>query len=146
MVRVFWLSAGWLSLGLGGIGIVLPLLPTTPFVILAACCFARGSPALALRLQQSPTFGPIIADWRANGAIAPRYKLMALAMMGGALVLALAMHVPAGVLIAQTTCMAAAAFFILTRPHSRATPDQQPAASRGQPEIPSGDKRQIAGV
>ena len=69
MKRHFYLVAGWLSLGLGAIGAVLPLLPTVPFVILAAFCFARSSPRLEAWLVGHPVFGPHIAAWRDYGAI-----------------------------------------------------------------------------
>src|SRR3546814_11599305 len=57
-------SAGWASLGLGAIGAFLPLLPTVPFVILAAFCFARSSPRLEKWLLTHPHFGHHIVAWR----------------------------------------------------------------------------------
>jgi len=125
--RLLLLGGGWLSLGLAAIGVVLPVLPTTPFVILSAFCFAKSSPALADRLNRSRLFGPIIADWRASGAIAPRYKSMALLMMAGALGVSFALSVPVGVLVVQGIFMAAAATFILSRPNqARVKADGQP--------------------
>jgi uncharacterized membrane protein YbaN (DUF454 family) len=118
--RLAWQAMGGIALLLGAVGVVLPLLPTTPFVILAAFSFAKGSPALHDWLMRSRTFGPIITDWRANGTIAPRYRILALAMMCGALALSVAMTVPLAVLAIQALCMAAAASFILSRPN-RAT-------------------------
>lgn len=120
-MRFAWLGAGWVALCLGALGIVLPVLPTTPFVILAAFLFAKGSPRLAARLHQHHIFGPIIADWRRDGAIAPRYKITALCMMAAAFGLALFMGMPDTVLIIQAVCITAAAAFILSRPsHARA--------------------------
>jgi len=115
--RLAWQAMGGIALLLGAMGVVLPLLPTTPFVILAAFAFAKGSPALHDGLMQSRTFGPIITDWRANGTIAPRYKILALAMMGGALALSVAMTIPLAVLALQALSMTAAASFILSRPN-----------------------------
>ena len=69
---------GWTSLGLGAIGVVLPLLPTVPFVILAAFCFARSSPKLERWLMEHPRFGHHISAWRQKGAISRRGKKMAL--------------------------------------------------------------------
>ena len=120
LTRLAWLALGAVSLGLGAVGVVLPLLPTTPFVILAAFAFARSAPSLHLWLMRNRTFGPIIADWQASGAIAPRYKGLALVMMSGALGLTVAMGLHGIVLTVQTICMAMAATFILSRP-SRAS-------------------------
>ncbi len=78
MRRPLYLALGFLSLGLGILGAFLPLLPTVPFVILAAFCFARGNPAMERRLLDHPRFGPAIRTWRERGAISLRGKRMAL--------------------------------------------------------------------
>ena len=115
--RAVWFTVGLTALVLGGIGVVLPVLPTTPFVILAAFAFGKSSPALARWLEESKTFGPIIADWREHGAIAPRFKVFALVMMAGAFLLSVAMSLSTTVLVIQAVCMAAAATFIISRPN-----------------------------
>lgn len=79
--RLPWMVAGALSLVLGVIGIFLPLLPTTPFVLLAAFCFARGSARCEAWLLGHPRFGPVIAQWRANRAVPLRAKQAAWVMM-----------------------------------------------------------------
>ena len=89
MRRTLYLAAGFLSLGLGALGIFLPLLPTVPFVILAAFCFARSSPALEERLLDHPHFGPHIRRWRDKGAISRRGKRAALGAFAFSAVLAL---------------------------------------------------------
>lgn len=58
--RVLLLVSGWLALGLGALGVVLPLLPATPFVLLAAACFAGSSPRMHRRLRESRLFGPMV--------------------------------------------------------------------------------------
>lgn len=78
MRRTFYLLSGFAALALGAIGAFLPLLPTVPFMILAAFCFARSSPALEARLLDHRHFGPHIRRWRANGAISRRGKHAAL--------------------------------------------------------------------
>ena len=88
--RWFWLGAGWLSLALGAIGVILPVLPTVPFVILAAFCFARGSPRLERWLVDHPVFGRHIRAWRERGAISRRGKRAALAAFAVSAALALA--------------------------------------------------------
>jgi uncharacterized membrane protein YbaN (DUF454 family) len=79
--RVLWLLAGGLSLLTGIIGIFLPLLPTTPFVLLAAFCFSRGSQRWEAWLLQHPRFGPMVREWRAHRAIPLRAKQLATVMM-----------------------------------------------------------------
>jgi uncharacterized membrane protein YbaN (DUF454 family) len=78
-MRLVWLFLGAAALALGAVGAFLPLLPTVPFMLLAAFCFARGHPPLESWLLGHPTFGPHIAAWRARGAISRRGKRAALA-------------------------------------------------------------------
>ena len=88
MKRHFYLVAGWASLGLGAIGAFLPLLPTVPFVILAAFCFARSSPRLENWLLTHPHFGHHIVAWREKGAISRKGKIAATVAFGLSIVLA----------------------------------------------------------
>ncbi len=116
--RLVWTVLGCLALALGLIGVVLPVLPTTPFVLLAAFLFSKGSPRLRHWLTSHRLFGPLIADWEASGAIPRRAKRLACAIMAlvfGASVLA---GVPPMVLIIQALCLSAAATYVLTRPDS----------------------------
>ncbi len=83
VVRILYLGAGFLALFLGVLGAFLPILPTTPFILLAAACFARGSEHFYRKLLANPIAGPIIFEWRMYRSI-PRhvkrwvYFLMAL--------------------------------------------------------------------
>lgn len=85
--RIFFLAVGWLSFALGIVGVFLPILPTTPFMILAAACFDRGSPRFHSWLLNHNVFGPPIQDWKRNRAIHPRYKVIAGLTMGASIVL-----------------------------------------------------------
>jgi len=80
-VRALWVALGGLSLLLGIIGIFLPVLPTTPFVLLAAACFARGSQRFHAWLLGHPRFGPLVYDWQVHRAIPLKAKCLALTMM-----------------------------------------------------------------
>jgi uncharacterized membrane protein YbaN (DUF454 family) len=79
--RWLWLSLAWAALALGLIGIVVPGLPTTPFVLLAAWAAARGSTRLHAWLQAHRVFGPMIRDWQAQGAVSRRAKRAAVLTM-----------------------------------------------------------------
>lgn len=81
LVRWVFLFLGFLFLGIGIIGIVLPVLPTTPFVLLATACFAKSSEKFHYWLINHKTFGPLIKNWHERRAI-PRYaKYLAWSMM-----------------------------------------------------------------
>ena len=79
--RWIWLICGGVCLAVGVLGIVLPVLPTTPFVLLAAYCFSRGSARYEQWLLNAPRFGPIVHDWRTRRAVPLRVKQLAWAMM-----------------------------------------------------------------
>jgi len=79
--RRIYLALGALMVVLGVIGAVLPLMPTTIFLILAAACFGRASPPLEARLLHHPRFGPAIVAWREEGAIPRIGKVCAIGGM-----------------------------------------------------------------
>lgn len=115
--RLLFLSLGWLSLAVGVIGIFLPLLPTTPFLIVAAFCFNRGSPHFHAWLLNHRYFGPPVRDWQDRRAIATHYKALATLMMSGTgLYLVLAERVPIGAKAAYLAVALAVLAFIWTRP------------------------------
>lgn len=68
-VRLVLLLAGWLCMVLGLVGVFLPMLPTTPFLLLAAACFVRGSPAMHARLMGHPRLGPYLEQWQRERSI-----------------------------------------------------------------------------
>jgi uncharacterized protein len=81
VARPLWLLAGFLSLLLAVIGIVTPVLPTVPLVLLAAWCFSKGSARWEAWLLAHPRFGPMVRDWRATHAVPRRAKWLASSMM-----------------------------------------------------------------
>ena len=80
--RQLYLWSGLLALALGTAGIALPLLPTVPFMILAAFCFARSNPALESRLLNHPKFGAHLVAWQEKGAISRHGKWSATIAFG----------------------------------------------------------------
>jgi uncharacterized membrane protein YbaN (DUF454 family) len=76
-MRTAFLVMGHASLAVGFVGIFVPLLPTTPFVLLAAVCYSRGSERFHSWLHLHPRFGPMIHAWREHRAIGPRAKVIA---------------------------------------------------------------------
>lgn len=114
--RLTWLVVGLVALALGAIGIAVPLLPTTPLILLAAFCFARSSNRLHEWLVTHDIFGPLIENWRRYGAISRRAKIISVVSMAAVLAISLALAVPTAVIIVQLVVLGAAALFILTRP------------------------------
>jgi uncharacterized membrane protein YbaN (DUF454 family) len=117
--RVAWFAFGAAALGIGALGVVTPLLPTTPFVLLAAFAFARSSDNWHAWLVSHAIFGPMIRDWRAHGAISRRAKAAAVLAMAAAFVISMALDAPQGALVLQAIVLAGSAIFVLSRPHPR---------------------------
>lgn len=76
-------SFGFLFLGLAILGLVLPVLPTTPFLLLAAWFFARSSEKWHQWLLSNDLFGPIIRNWENNRCIGCRTKVVSIGLMLG---------------------------------------------------------------
>ncbi len=114
--RLSWLCLGLICVGFAAIGVVLPLMPTTVFLLIAAFAFARSSPRLHLWLLNHKVFGSLIRNWQEHGAITPKAKGVAVLSMGLVLVLSAVLKVPLWVLALQAVILSCVAIFILTRP------------------------------
>ncbi|MCY4531409.1 MAG: YbaN family protein [Gammaproteobacteria bacterium] len=79
--KLLLITAGTICVGLGIIGLVLPVVPTSPFLLLAAACYARSSKRFYNRLLANPIFGPPIRQWREEKSIPVRAKWLAIAMI-----------------------------------------------------------------
>lgn len=93
-VRALFWVLGTFFVALGIAGAVLPVLPTTPFMLLAAACYARASTRFYNWLLNSPTFGPTILEWRRHRSIPWRTKLTAIALMATMLSISIIFFVP----------------------------------------------------
>lgn len=114
--RFAWQLGGIAALALGIVGIPLPILPTTPFLLLSAFCFARGSERLHNWLLAHPRFGPPITNWRRHGAISRRGKAFAGVAIAGAFLISIAIGVPVYALVLQSIALACVSAFIFSRP------------------------------
>ena len=114
-MRYFWFGVGWISLALAVAGIPLPLLPTTPFLLLSAFAFSKSLPRFHDWLISHPKLGPGIRTWRERRAISPRAKAAAMIALLAALGISLTTGVGQTMLFVQIAVMAAVAAFILTR-------------------------------
>lgn len=116
MTRLLWQLAGLTALGLGILGIALPLLPTTPFILLAVFCFSRSSERLHTWLVTHKRFGPMIENWHQHGAISKRAKFLSAMAMIAVFAISLALGANTVVLVIQAIVLGCAATFVLSRP------------------------------
>lgn len=117
-MKIIYATLGLLSLGLALIGIILPLLPTVPFLLLATFFFANSSERLHNWLISHPTFGPMILDWNERGAIRPAAKKAATISIAAVFLLALILGAPSYILIIQSVVLTVVLTFIWSRPGS----------------------------
>lgn len=117
MTRMLFLCLGCLMLTLGLIGALLPLMPTTIFLIMAAWCFARSSPAWEAWLLNHGHFGPPLRAWHEQGAISRPAKCTACAGMSGGFVLFwIGAHPSAWLAAGVAAMLVASALYVVSRP------------------------------
>lgn len=116
-MQYIWAALGLVCVGLAVVGIVLPLLPTVPFLLLATFFFARSSSRLHNWLLSHPTFGPFIDDWNRSGAINPRAKRLATISVVAVLGLSLVLGMSSFIVIIQIVTLGTVMAFIWTRPN-----------------------------
>lgn len=111
-----YLVIGWVALALGAIGVLLPIMPTVPFLIVAFWAFSQSSPRLSRRLLANRHLGPPLRDWLRYNAIPRRAKYFATLAMAGGCVTAWWLGAPLWVLGTQAGICLLVAAYILTRP------------------------------
>lgn len=119
--RGAWLTVGVAALGAGVAGAVLPLVPATPFLLVAAFAFARSSPRLHRWLLNDSRFGPVIRDWQRNRSISRSAKRNSIVAIIATLLLSWGIGVAGFVLAVQAIALSVVAAFILSRPDGDAT-------------------------
>ena len=116
-MRSVYFVLGIFFVALGFVGAFLPVLPTTPFLILATTCFARSSPRLENWLLSHPRFGPSLRTWRERGAIPVKAKLLAVAGISSGFLLFWLGSAPGPILMASVGAfMLTGLVYVLTRP------------------------------
>jgi uncharacterized membrane protein YbaN (DUF454 family) len=114
--RGAWTVAAYACLGLALGGVALPVLPTTPFALLAAYCAARGSERLHAWLLAHPALGPAIRDWSEHRSVSRRAKVVATATMTVSAAILLLVSGPGWILLGVTALMATVATWLWLRP------------------------------
>lgn len=111
-----YFAAGWVFTALGIVGVILPLMPGTVFLILAAFCFSRSSPRFEAWLLGHPRLGPHVRRWRETGSISRRVKLIACGSMALSFGLVTLTSAPPIALVSTAACLLAAGAYVASRP------------------------------
>jgi hypothetical protein len=115
--RPLFIAIGIVCVGLGGLGAILPLLPTTPFLLIALWAFSRSSPRLHHWLYTHPRFGPRLQDWHEHGVVPVRVKVSAMtAMLASLAFMVFVGRVRGPVLVLSAVLMLVGAVYVLSRP------------------------------
>lgn len=116
VVRWAYFVLGWVLVATGIVGLILPVMPGTVFLILAAACFTRSSPRFEAWLVHHPRWGSGVRAWRAYGAIPPRAKGIAIGMMIVSIVVLAVTDTPLWLTLVIAATLAIVAAWIKTRP------------------------------
>jgi len=116
-MRLFYLGLAWLFFLIGAFGVVLPVVPTTPFMLLALWCFSKSSVRFHNWLYQHKFFGPPLQQWEQHRVIPLPAKIMSVTMMAGSFVyLAFFKQLALVFLVPTALLMLYGLWFILTKP------------------------------
>ena len=114
--RYIYLAIGWLFTGLGFVGAFLPVMPTTPFLLVAVWAFSKSSPRLKAWLYNHPRFGYHIQAWFNQGAISRKAKILSVSFMSISVGFSIYISENTYVIVALILIVVSIATFILTRP------------------------------
>lgn len=111
-----WKAVGWVFLGLAVVGTALPIMPTVPFLLVAAWAFQKSSPRLRQRIRRDPRYGAMVRAWQDYGVV-PRFaKIWSVVTMSFGVGLALWLGVAAGIVAVQATVCLLIGIYLVTRP------------------------------
>jgi uncharacterized membrane protein YbaN (DUF454 family) len=113
---------GMAAFGLAVAGVILPGLPATPFLLVAAWAFARGSPKWAARIERHPRLGPLLRNWRQGQVVPRRAKILAVGSMAASLLILWASEASTLMLAGVGTMMLIGATYLLSRPERPVSP------------------------
>lgn len=114
--RLAYVILAYACIGLAAVGLVLPLVPTVPFLLVAAWAASRGSPRLDAWLHRHPRFGPALRAWREEGAVPTRAKILACGLMLASWIFMLVVTASPWVPIVTGVLFVCVAAFLWTRP------------------------------
>ena len=117
--KYIYLALGWLFTGLGFLGVFLPILPTTPFLLIAGWAFGNSSERLRAWLYNHPKVGPTLQAWYEHGAISRKAKALSFTCMSLSLAYLIYKGYSPYILIPTGLTMACVAAFVLTRPEPK---------------------------
>ncbi|MDO5612583.1 MAG: YbaN family protein [Paracoccus sp. (in: a-proteobacteria)] len=136
-MRRVWLGIGWLFVGLAAIGTALPVMPTVPFLLVAAWAFARSSPALREKIRNDPRYGKMVRDWEDNGVV-PRFaKVWAISAMTVGVGFSAWVGMALWIVAVQAAICLAVAAFLISRPERVS---EAPASGTADPADPDRDR------
>ena len=116
LLRAALLALGLVFSGVGLVGVVVPGLPSTVFILMAAYCFARSSPRFYNLIMNHRLFGPLVRDWRAGRGLSRRAKASAVALILATISLSALLLEPLALKVGVLGCGLGVSLYLLTRP------------------------------
>lgn len=120
-----WLCLAYACVGIGAAGVVVPLLPTTPFLLLALYAAGRSSPRLRWRLLRHPRYGPALRAWQRHRAIHFRAKLVACALIAASWLTLWLIGARPALMLGVSLLFLAVLAFILSRPSTQSATESR---------------------